>query len=74
MWLFVCGHGWSPTRASENERDIKVNNRDLANFNNAVSELRTEFRDIQRRLNKYDDNVNLNLHLIYRIIAQTVPS
>ncbi len=46
------------------QRDIKVNNRELANLNDIVSEFRSEFRDIRQRLDKHDNNMNLNLPII----------
>ncbi|CAB3979258.1 WD repeat containing 69 [Paramuricea clavata] len=42
------------------QRDIKVNDCDLANLNDIVSEFRSEFHDIQQRLDKHD-NMNLTI-------------
>jgi hypothetical protein len=46
------------------QRGIKVNDCDLANLNDIVSEFRSEFRDIRQRLDKHDDNMNLNLPIL----------
>ena len=41
------------------QRDIKVNNSDLSNLSDIVSVLRDEVRDVRRRLDKHDENLNL---------------
>ena len=46
------------------QRNIKVNNCELANLHDIVSEFRSEFRDIRQRLDKHDDNMNLNLPVL----------
>lgn len=45
------------------ERDIKVNNCDLANLSEIVGVLRSEVLDVRQRLDKHDENMNLNLHI-----------
>ena len=40
------------------QRDINVNDCDLANLDDIVSEFRSEFRDVRQRLDKHDDNGN----------------
>ena len=41
------------------QRDIRVNNNDLAGLSDTINTLRSEIREVRQRLDKYDENVNL---------------
>ena len=41
------------------QRDIRVNNSDLAGLGDTINALRSEIREVRQRLDKYDENVNL---------------
>ena len=40
------------------QRDIRVNNNDLAGLSNTINRLRSEVREVRQRLDKRDENVN----------------
>ena len=55
------------------QRDIRVNNNDLAGLSDTVNRLRSEVREVRQRLDKQDENVNLRSSVFTQTECLQVP-
>ena len=55
------------------QRDIRVNNNDLAGLSDTINTLRSEIREVRQRLDKYDENVNLRSSVFTQTECLQVP-